>query len=103
MQRCVRDIRRLLLEPEELKESELEVEDITTKLWSGASGYVESGRNYAFSAQNDDMDSTDEFANEFDDADGADSYDESIIDGLASLGVEEDRENENLQGQEDKP
>jgi CRISPR-associated protein Cas1 len=107
MQRCVRDIRRLLLEPEELKESELEVEDITTKLWSGASGYFESGRNYAFSAQNDDVDGSgeapDEFANEFDDADGADSYEESITDELASLDAEEDKENENLQEQEDKP
>jgi CRISPR-associated protein Cas1 len=47
MQRCVRDVRRLLLDPSELLDDPLEVEDITTKLWSGASGYVDSGKNYS--------------------------------------------------------
>ncbi|TPF85699.1 CRISPR-associated protein Cse1 [Bifidobacterium sp. UTCIF-37] len=51
LQRCVRDIRSLLLTPEEEKTDHLEVEDITTQLWAGASGYRESGRNYSSEPQ----------------------------------------------------
>jgi CRISPR-associated protein Cas1 len=63
LQRCVHDVRELLL-VEEAQDSlddtgaegaefgdvvaeGTEVEDLTTKLWSGASGYVASGKNYA--------------------------------------------------------
>ena len=31
----------------ELDDSPLEVQDITTKLWAGASGYQEAGKNYS--------------------------------------------------------
>lgn len=47
LKRCVHDIRSLLLSPEELDDSPLEVQDITTKLWAGASGYQEAGKNYS--------------------------------------------------------
>ncbi|MBT1165785.1 type I-E CRISPR-associated endonuclease Cas1 [Bifidobacterium simiarum] len=47
LQRCVRDIRTLLLSSDELEEEPLEVEDITVQLWSGASGYKSGGRNYS--------------------------------------------------------
>lgn len=47
MQRCVRDIRSLLLPQEEVETDPLEVQDITTQLWAGASGYKPSGTNYS--------------------------------------------------------
>jgi CRISPR-associated protein Cas1 len=47
MQRCVHDVRHLLLSPDDEPIEDIEVEDITTKLWSGASGFVASGTNYA--------------------------------------------------------
>ena len=47
LQRCVKDVRSLLLTDEEEETDHLEVEDITTQLWAGASGYRESGRNYS--------------------------------------------------------
>lgn len=46
MPRCVHDIRCLLLELDSEKDDDLEVADITTKLWSGAYGLVEAGKNY---------------------------------------------------------
>lgn len=63
LQRCVKDVRSLLLTDEEEETDHLEVEDITTQLWAGASGYRESGRNYSSEPQStgdvsdgDDMD-----------------------------------------------
>lgn len=47
LQRCVRDVRSLLLTDDELAAEPLEVQDITTRLWAGASGYRNGGRNYA--------------------------------------------------------
>ncbi|MFT8330546.1 type I-E CRISPR-associated endonuclease Cas1e [Bifidobacterium psychraerophilum] len=47
MSRCVHDIRSLLLEMEDEQEDDLEVEDMTTRLWSGASGLVQAGKNYS--------------------------------------------------------
>lgn len=47
MQRCVRDVRSLLLEPDGAAVEPLEVEDLTTKLWAGASGFMDSGKNYS--------------------------------------------------------
>jgi CRISPR-associated protein Cas1 len=46
MQRCVHDVRSLLLEVDDEKDDGLEVKDITTQLWNGASGFVNAGRNY---------------------------------------------------------
>lgn len=72
LQRCVRDVRSLLLTPEELDESPVEVQDITTQLWAGASGYKNAGRNYSSdtisAAVNDDQDAVpfEEFAEQFD-------------------------------------
>lgn len=45
LQRCVRDVRSLLLPDDD--EDSLEVEDLTISLWAGASGYTAGGRNYA--------------------------------------------------------
>lgn len=59
MQRCVKDIRSLLLTPDEAESDSLEVEDITTQLWAGASGYRASGKNYSVESDmfiNDDED-----------------------------------------------
>lgn len=50
MQRCVHDVRHLLLDPEEENIDEVEVEDITMQLWSGASGYVAAGKNYSINS-----------------------------------------------------
>ncbi|RSX51582.1 type I-E CRISPR-associated endonuclease Cas1e [Bifidobacterium callimiconis] len=54
LQRCVRDVRSLLLTSEELEEVPLAVKDITTQLWSGASGYKAGGRNYSTEPDADD-------------------------------------------------
>ena len=59
MQRCVKDIRSLLLTPDEAESDSPEVEDITTQLWAGASGYRASGKNYSVESDmfiNDDED-----------------------------------------------
>ena len=59
MQRCVKDIRSLLLTPDEAESDSPEVEDITTQLWAGASGYRASGKNYSVESDmfiNDDGD-----------------------------------------------
>lgn len=55
LQRCVRDVRGLLLPDDD---DSLEVEDLTTRLWTGASGYKAGGRNYgarmvSFDGEND--------------------------------------------------
>ena len=70
LQRCVKDVRSLLLTDEEKETDHLEVEDITTQLWAGASGYRESGRNYSSEPQ-----STGD-ASDGDDTDVYDVYEE---------------------------
>lgn len=70
LQRCVKDVRSLLLTDEEEETDHLEVEDITTQLWAGASGYRESGRNYSSEPQ-----STGD-ASDGDDMDVYDAYEE---------------------------
>ncbi|MCH9276187.1 type I-E CRISPR-associated endonuclease Cas1e [Bifidobacterium amazonense] len=47
LRRCVKDIRSLLLTEDELAAEPLEVQDVTTQLWSGASGYTDAGRNHS--------------------------------------------------------
>ncbi|NEG89751.1 type I-E CRISPR-associated endonuclease Cas1 [Bifidobacterium aerophilum] len=47
LQRCVRDVRSLLLTDDELAAEPLDAQDITAQLWAGASGYRDGGRNYA--------------------------------------------------------
>ena len=65
LQRCVKDIRSLLLSEEELAAEPLEVEDmtsgVTAQLWSGASGYKAAGRNYGPGAQSVRNDEADDF------------------------------------------
>ena len=46
LERCVKDTRSLLLSDDEVAD-EPGIRDITTQLWSGASGYRQAGRNYA--------------------------------------------------------
>lgn len=52
MLRCVHNVRSLLLGVDDEKDDELEVRDITTQLWSGASGFVNAGRNYGQEGMN---------------------------------------------------
>lgn len=55
----MKDIRSLLLTPDEAESDSPEVEDITTQLWTGASGYRASGKNYSVESDmfiNDDGD-----------------------------------------------
>lgn len=57
MKRCVHDIRTLLLPDEVTVDDNLEVDDITSQLWSGASGFVAGGKNYS-----DDLDDFEDFS-----------------------------------------
>lgn len=47
LRRCVDDIRSLLLSSDELDEEPLDVQDITTQVWAGASGYRNAGWNHS--------------------------------------------------------
>lgn len=46
LQKCVKDIRSLLMESE-AEEEEVEVKDITTQIWAGAAGYSKAGQNHS--------------------------------------------------------
>lgn len=46
LQRCVHDVRYLLLPDSEVAEEDVQVEDITTQIWAGAAGYSNAGHNF---------------------------------------------------------
>lgn len=46
LERCVHDIRRLLLDDDTVDDT-VKVEDLAPKLWAGATGIVEGGKNYS--------------------------------------------------------
>lgn len=54
LQRCVRDIRFLLLPEDEVNEEDVVVEDITAQVWAGRTGFFEGGKNYSNEADMED-------------------------------------------------
>lgn len=90
LQRCVKDIRSVLLTSEEEEQNPLDVQEISSQVWAGASGYRQGGKNYATPVKNiDDCETSQDgmsgmleeaaYVTEFDDMDASEEPFDEVL------------------------